>query len=142
MYRKSHIPDAVGYQEKFCFSPGDSRDAFQLIQSGHAVANSVPLVVANRIGLEAAPAQASGESGDEADGGEIGTRFHGSSFIAGSDGALLAAASQDHEEVVTASVGPARTMNASAALEADRVGARGGEGESLSSTVLACADVA
>ncbi len=23
-YRKSHIPDAIGYQEKFYFSPGDT----------------------------------------------------------------------------------------------------------------------
>jgi N-carbamoylputrescine amidase len=24
LYRKTHIPDGTGYQEKFCFSPGDT----------------------------------------------------------------------------------------------------------------------
>jgi N-carbamoylputrescine amidase len=155
VYRKSHIPDAVGYQEKFYFSPGDtgfqvwdtrygrvgvgicwdqwfpesarcmalmgaevvlyptaigsdpplpagdSREAWQLAQRGHAVANSIPVVAANRVGLETAPVRAPGEAGG---GDEIGIRFYGSSFIAGPDGSLLAAASRDREEVITATV--------------------------------------
>jgi N-carbamoylputrescine amidase len=155
VYRKSHIPDAVGYQEKFYFSPGDtgfrvwdtrhgrlgvgicwdqwfpesarcmalmgaevvlyptaigsdpplpasdSREAWQLAQRGHAVANSIPVVAANRVGLETAPVRAPGEAGG---GDEIGIRFYGSSFIAGPDGSLLAAASRDREEVIKATV--------------------------------------
>ena len=70
----------------------DSRDRWQLVQRGHAIANAMPLVTSNRIGLEAAP------------GGEPSIRFYGSSFIAAGTGSLLAEASRDHEEVVTATV--------------------------------------
>ncbi len=146
VYRKSHIPDSAGYEEKYYFSPGDtgfrvwttryarigvgicwdqwfpesarcmalqgaevllyptaigsdppapdedSRDMWQLAQRGHAIANAMPLVAANRIGLE------SGQ------GGEPSIRFYGSSFIASHTGALLAEASRDREEVITATV--------------------------------------
>jgi N-carbamoylputrescine amidase len=106
VYRKSHIPDGPGYQEKFFFKPGntgfhayrtrfgtigvaicwdqwfpeaaramtlagadlllyptaigsepdepdfDSRDAWQRVMIGHAVANQVAVVAANRTGVE------------------------------------------------------------------------------------------
>src|SRR5262249_1296681 len=106
VYRKSHIPDGPGYQEKFFFKPGntgfrawrtryatigvgicwdqwfpeaaramtlqgadvlfyptaigsepeepdfDSRDAWQRVMIGHAVANAVGVVASNRIGTE------------------------------------------------------------------------------------------
>lgn len=106
IYRKTHIPDGCGYQEKFYFSPGDtgfkvfhtkvgtvgvgicwdqwfpetarsmallgadillyptaigsepqdpnldSSDHWQRVQQGHAAANVVPVVGANRIGTE------------------------------------------------------------------------------------------
>jgi len=144
VYRKSHIPDSGGYQEKYYFTPGDtgfrvwdtrfgrigvgicwdqwfpeaaramalqgaevllyptaigsdppepeddSRDSWQLAQRGHAVSNAMPVVAANRIGLEAA--------------GELGIRFYGSSFIADQTGAVLAEASRDREEVIVATV--------------------------------------
>jgi N-carbamoylputrescine amidase len=70
----------------------DSRDAWQTVQRGHAIANATPLVASNRIGLE------------QAVGGEPGVRFYGSSFIASQTGAVLAEASRDREEVVTATV--------------------------------------
>jgi N-carbamoylputrescine amidase len=146
VYRKSHIPDARGYQEKYYFSPGDtgfrvwdtafgrigvgvcwdqwfpeaaramalqgaevllyptaigsdpptpeddSMDAWQTVQRGHAVANAMPVVAANRVGLEAA------------EGGEPSIRFYGSSFVADENGVLLACAARDREEVVTATV--------------------------------------
>jgi N-carbamoylputrescine amidase len=146
VYRKSHIPDSGGYQEKYYFSPGDtgfrvwdtayarigvgicwdqwfpesarsmalqgaevllyptaigsdppspaddSRDMWQLAQRGHAIANAMPLVASNRIGVEAAP------------GGDPSIRFYGSSFLAAETGVLLAEASRDREEVVTATV--------------------------------------
>ena len=149
IYRKSHIPDSGGYQEKYYFTPGDtgfrvwdtrygrigvgicwdqwfpeaaramaiqgaevllyptaigsdppapdddSRDSWQLAQRGHAVSNAMPVVAANRIGLETATPEGSGE---------IGVRFYGSSFIADQTGALLAEASRDREEVVVATV--------------------------------------
>ncbi len=152
VYRKSHLPDAIGYQEKYYFAPGDtgfrvwdtavgrigvgicwdqwfpecaramtllgaevllyptaigsdpptpgadSRDAWRLVQRGHAVANAVPLVASNRIGLEPAPA------GAAAAGTDFAIRFFGSSFIASETGELLAEASRDREEVVTATV--------------------------------------
>lgn len=126
IYRKSHIPDGPGYQEKFFFKPGntgfrafatrfgtigvaicwdqwfpeaaramalagadlvfyptaigsepeepelDSRDAWQRVMIGHAVANSIAVVAANRIGVE-------GE-------GPAAITFYGSSFIADARG--------------------------------------------------------
>jgi len=126
VYRKSHIPDGPGYQEKFFFKPGntgfrafatkfgtigvaicwdqwfpeaaramtlagadvlfyptaigsepeepdfDSRDSWQRVMIGHAVANSVGVVAANRIGVEG------------------GMTFYGSSFICDARGDKLA----------------------------------------------------
>jgi N-carbamoylputrescine amidase len=142
-YRKSHIPDGPGYQEKFYFHPGDtgfqvwrtgnaavgaaicwdqwfpeaarvmalkgaeilfyptaigsepppappvdSRDHWRRVMQGHAAANYLPLVAANRVGVE--PGEA----------GEI--RFYGSSFIAGPTGEVLAELDRDREGVITA----------------------------------------
>jgi len=130
VYRKSHIPDGPGYQEKFFFKPGntgfrafatrfgtigvaicwdqwfpeaaramtlagadvlfyptaigsepeepelDSRDSWQRVMIGHAVANAVGVVAANRIGVE-------GEGADA-------ITFYGSSFVADARGDMLA----------------------------------------------------
>jgi N-carbamoylputrescine amidase len=130
VYRKSHIPDGPGYQEKFFFKPGntgfrafatrfgtigvaicwdqwfpeaaramtlagadvlfyptaigsepeepelDTRDAWQRVMIGHAVANAVGVVAANRIGTE-------GE-------GPGAITFYGSSFVADARGDKLA----------------------------------------------------
>jgi N-carbamoylputrescine amidase len=73
----------------------DSRNSWQLVQRGHAVANAMPVVAANRVGLETAPLEGAGD---------VGIRFYGSSFIADQTGALVAEASRDSEEVVTATV--------------------------------------
>ena len=159
VYRKSHIPDSGGYQEKYYFTPGDtgfrvwdtryarigvgicwdqwfpeaaramalqgaevllyptaigsdppqpdddSRDSWQVAQRGHAVSNTMPVVAANRIGLETAGVDpATGHAAAGAGTAELGIRFYGSSFIAGPTGALLAEASRDREEVVVATV--------------------------------------
>ncbi len=126
IYRKSHIPDGPGYQEKFFFKPGntgfhayatkfgtlgvaicwdqwfpeaaramalagadvllyptaigsepaepelDSRDSWQRVMIGHAVANAVAIVAANRTGSE----------GD--------MTFYGSSFVCDARGDKLA----------------------------------------------------
>ncbi len=143
VYRKSHIPDAPGYQEKYYFSPGDtgfrvwptchgvvgvgicwdqwfpeaarsmalmgaevllfptaigsdpppssdSRDAWRRVQQGQAAANLVPLVASNRVGREEASS--------------LSTTFYGSSFICDHTGAILAEASRDAQEVVTATI--------------------------------------
>ena len=138
VYRKSHIPDGPGYEEKFYFRPGDTgfkawvtkvgtigvgicwdqwfpecaramvllgadvllyptaigsepanpsldtRDRWQRVMQGHAVANVVPVVAANRIGEE------------------DGQLFYGSSFVAGTDGAKVAELGRTEEGVVTA----------------------------------------
>lgn len=69
------------------------RDAWQLVQRGHAVANGLPLLAVNRVGFEASPdPQASG------------IQFWGSSFIAGPQGELLASGSFDQEEIVSVSL--------------------------------------
>jgi N-carbamoylputrescine amidase len=74
------------------------------VQRGHAVSNAMPVVAANRIGLETASVDpATGHAG-AAEAGDIGIRFYGSSFIADQTGALLAEASRDREEVVIATV--------------------------------------
>lgn len=142
-YRKSHIPDGPGYQEKFYFSPGDtgfapvatkvgqvgaaicwdqwfpetarvlalrgaevllyptaignepqdptydSRDHWRRVMQGHAAANLMPLVAANRIGTEI--------------GRSCSVTFHGSSFIAGPQGELVAEAGRQEETILTAS---------------------------------------
>jgi N-carbamoylputrescine amidase len=142
-YRKSHIPDGPGYQEKFYFHPGDtgfrvwparfghlgaaicwdqwfpeaarvmalkgadvlfyptaigsepppappvdSRDHWRRVMQGHAAANYLPLVAANRIGVE------KGEAGE--------IRFYGSSFIAGPTGEIVAEMGREEEGVILA----------------------------------------
>jgi N-carbamoylputrescine amidase len=148
IYRKTHIPNGPGYQEKFYFSPGDtgfqvwntrygrigaaicwdqwfpegarimalkgaelllyptaigsepppappvdSRLHWQRTQQGHAAANLMPLITSNRIGLERSSHSPQ----------SLYLRFYGSSFIADPSGALVAEASQDQEEIITAS---------------------------------------
>lgn len=138
-YRKTHIPDGPGYEEKFYFKPGDtgfkvwdtaygkigagicwdqwfcetaraltlkgaeilffptaigsepeigldSKEHWQRVQMGHAATNTVPVVVANRIGEEI------GES--------CSLTFYGSSFITDYTGEKIAEASRDKEEII------------------------------------------
>ena len=143
IYRKSHIPQGSGYQEKYYFSPGDtgfrvfdtgfgrigvgicwdqwfpetaramalmgaemlffptaigselldpdwdSAAHWQRVMQGHAGANLMPLVAANRIGTEP------GRGGTE-------LTFYGSSFIADATGAKRAEADRTSETVLTA----------------------------------------
>ncbi len=140
VYRKSHIPDGPGYQEKYYFRPGDTgfkawETAFgrigvgicwdqwypecarammlagaevlfyptaigsepydsaldthlqwQRAMQGHAVSNAVPIVAANRIGLETN------------DGAK--QKFYGHSFIADHTGELVEKAGQKEEGVL------------------------------------------
>jgi N-carbamoylputrescine amidase len=138
-YRKTHIPDGPGYEEKFYFKPGDtgfkvwdtkfgkvgagicwdqwfsetarslalmgadiifyptaigsepeigvdSKEHWQRVQMGHAACNTVPVVAANRIGVE--------------DGESCSLTFYGSSFITDYTGKKIAEASRDKEEII------------------------------------------
>ena len=140
-YRKTHIPDGPGYEEKFYFKSGDtgfkvydtaygkigvgicwdqwfcetarvlalkgaeiifyptaigsepdigldSKEHWQRVQMGHAATNTVPVVVANRIGKE------KGETCQ--------LNFYGSSFITDYTGAKIAEASRDKQEIIYA----------------------------------------
>jgi N-carbamoylputrescine amidase len=68
---------------------GRQRDAWVTIQRAHAVANGLPVLVANRVGFEADPA-----------GQWPGSQFWGHSFAAGPQGEILAAGGEDAEVLV------------------------------------------
>jgi len=141
VYRKSHIPDGPGYEEKFYFRPGntgfkvrdgpdratigvgicwdqwypetarammlmgaqllfyptaigsephdDSLDTARLWRRamvGHAVSNVVPVIAANRVGVE------------------HGQTFYGTSFITDERGDILAELDREEEGVITATL--------------------------------------
>ena len=142
-YRKTHLPQGPGYEEKYYFSPGDtgyrvwdtavgriglgicwdqwfpecarsmalmgaelllyptaigseppapdynSQPHWEVCMKGHAAANIMPVIASNRIGHEVA----------------LGGRdltFYGSSFICDHAGQVLAKASRDQTQVITA----------------------------------------
>lgn len=74
------------------------RQAWQIVQRGHAVANGIPVVAVNRVGYEADP---SGHTG--------GITFWGSGFVAGPQGELLAELSATEEAVEVVDIDPSRT---------------------------------
>jgi N-carbamoylputrescine amidase len=138
VYRKSHIPDGPGYEEKYYFRPGDTgfrvwktrvgtigvgicwdqwfpecaramalmgaeilfyptaigtepqdldldtKDPWQRVMVGHAVANAIPVVAANRIGTE----------------GDL--TFYGHSFIANHRGDTVAELAQPVDGILSA----------------------------------------
>ena len=153
VYRKSHIPDGPGYEEKFYFRPGntgfkvwdgpdhttlgvgvcwdqwypetarammlmgadvlfyptaigsepydDSLDTARLWRRamvGHAVSNVVPIVAANRVGVE------------------HGQTFYGTSFIADERGDILAELDREEEGVIVATLDLARVKRHRAAF--------------------------
>jgi N-carbamoylputrescine amidase len=148
VYRKTHIPNGPGYQEKTYFAPGDtgfkvwstrhgrigvgicwdqwfpetarvmalqgaelllfptaigsepppavavnSRAHWQRTQQGHAAANLMPLLAANRYGLERSLQDPAG----------LFIRFYGSSFITDATGAKVAEAPEEGDAVLVAS---------------------------------------
>jgi len=76
------------------------REAWMTIQRGHAIANGMPVVVCNRVGLEPDP-----------HGRTAGIQFWGSSFIAGPQGEILAEAPTDRPAVLVAEIDRARSEN-------------------------------
>jgi N-carbamoylputrescine amidase len=92
-------PTAIGWDRDD--SPAEQKrqyDAWVTVQRGHAVANGLPLLAVNRVGFESSPHQP-----------EVGIQFWGGSFAAGPQGELLAKASHENEEVVTAEIDRARS---------------------------------
>jgi len=142
LYRKSHIPEGLGYEEKYFFTPGDtgfvvwetrfgiigaaicwdqwfpecarslalqgaemllyptaignephdptydSSGHWRRVMQGHAAANMVPVIAANRVGVES-------NSDTE-------MNFYGSSFIVDATGAVVASAPREEEAVILA----------------------------------------
>ena len=83
-------PTAIGYESSD--TPDEQerqREAWTTIMRGHAVANGLPVVAVNRVGLEPDPS-----------GNTQGIQFWGSSFVAGPQGELLYRASNSDEENV------------------------------------------
>ena len=155
VYRKSHIPDGPGYQEKYYFRPGDTgfkawktrygtigagicwdqwypeaaramvlegaevllyptaigsepydgsldtRTRWQRVMQGHAVANAVPVVAANRIGVE--------------DNDGVQQKFYGHSFVADHTGEIVAELGDAEDGVIVATF----DLDAVAAYRAD-----------------------
>ena len=92
-------PSAIGWD------PNDDeaekvrqRNAWMTIQKSHAIANNLPVIASNRVGLETAP----GDTG-------TGTEFWGSSFIAGQQGEILAKAPTDKPATIIAEIDTDRT---------------------------------
>lgn len=83
-------PTAVGWDSN---DDEDERmrqwDAWITMQRAHAIANGIPIVACNRVGLEPDPSERS-----------AGILFWGSSFIAGPQGEILARAPADQPEVL------------------------------------------
>ncbi|ODN43951.1 carbon-nitrogen hydrolase [Piscirickettsia litoralis] len=87
-------PTAIGWDPEDDKAEQERQlNAWTQVQKGHAVANGLPVLVTNRTGFEAsADRQASG------------IQFWGNSFIAGPQGEILAQASTDQEEILTATI--------------------------------------
>ncbi len=82
-------PTAIGYESSD--TPDEQerqREAWTTVQRGHAVANGLPVITVNRVGLEPDP---SGQTN--------GIQFWGSSFVAGPQGELVYRAPNDSEDL-------------------------------------------
>ncbi len=85
-------PTAIGWDPRD--TPGEQarqREAWITVQRAHAVANGVPVLVANRVGHEPDP----GAQGP-------GIRFWGHSFVAGPQGEFIARAGDSEPQVLLA----------------------------------------
>jgi N-carbamoylputrescine amidase len=92
-------PTAIGWDvREDADDRARQRDAWITVQRGHAIANGLPVVVANRVGDEPPPG-----------GDGPGLRFWGSSFVAGPQGELLAEAPVDAPAVLVVRVDRARS---------------------------------
>lgn len=81
-------PTAIGYESSDSQDEQErQREAWTVVQRGHAVANGLPVVTVNRVGFEPDPT-----------GQTKGIQFWGSSFVAGPQGEFLYRASNQEEE--------------------------------------------
>ncbi len=83
-------PTAIGWESTD--TPEEKkrqREAWITVQRGHAIANGLPLIAANRTGMEPDPSGVTG-----------GIQFWGSSFVAGPQGEILGMASTDKEQLM------------------------------------------
>ena len=82
-------PTAIGYESSDTTDEQEhQREAWTTVQRGHAVANGLPVITVNRVGLEPDP---SGQTN--------GIQFWGSSFIAGPQGEIIYRAPNDGEDI-------------------------------------------
>jgi N-carbamoylputrescine amidase len=89
-------PTAIGWHPREKSAHGAAQhEAWETIQRSHAIANGCYVAAVNRVGHERP------EGGD-------GLEFWGRSFVAGPDGAVLARASEDKEEILLAPLDFAR----------------------------------
>ena len=87
-------PTAIGWDTRDDNAEKNrQREAWITIQRAHAIANGLPLVACNRVGVEPDPA-----------GRTPGIQFWGSSFIAGPQGEILAQAPADQAAVLVAEI--------------------------------------
>ena len=92
-------PTAIGYESSDTKEEQKrQREAWMTIQRSHAIANGIPVVAVNRVGLEPDPS-----------GATKGIKFWGSSFVAGQQGELLYQASETKQEAVVVDVDLKRT---------------------------------
>lgn len=80
-------PTAIGFESSD--TPDEQerqREAWMTVQRGHAIANGLPLIAVNRVGLE-----------PDSSGQTKGINFWGSSFVCGPQGEVLAKAPTDSE---------------------------------------------
>ena len=83
-------PTAIGWFDKDSKEEKKRQlDAWITVQRGHAIANTLPLVAINRVGVELDNLK------------QIeGVRFWGNSFVVGAQGEFLASGSEDKEEII------------------------------------------
>lgn len=80
-------PTAIGYESSDSQDEQErQREAWTTVQRGHAVANGLPVITVNRVGLEPDPSLQTN-----------GIQFWGSSFVAGPQGEFLYRAPKDQE---------------------------------------------
>ena len=94
-------PTAIGYESSDTPEEQErQREAWTTVQRGHAVANGIPVIAVNRVGLEKDP---SGQTN--------GIQFWGNSFVAGPQGEMLARASREKAENLVVEIDMARSEN-------------------------------
>lgn len=94
-------PTAIGYESSDTPEEQErQREAWTTVQRGHAVANGLPVVAVNRVGLEPDP---SGQTN--------GISFWGSSFVAGPQGEMIYRASKEQPEATIVEVDMKRCEN-------------------------------